>query len=330
MKVIITGGAGFIGFRLARRILEIGTLHGPSGAPEPVDEVVLFDNVVPPSRPADLDARARFIAGEISDRATVFNLIDHPDIAVFHLASVVSGGAEQDFALAMKVNLEGHLHVLEALRRLESKPRYVFSSSIATYGGATVPKQVGDATRHTPQTTYGMTKSVGELLVNDYTRKGFIDGRSARLSTVIVRPGKPNKAASSFVSAVIREPLNGVDYELPVGLDTTMPVVGYRTVVDGIIALYELDGSRLGDDRAVNLPNITVNVAEMIESLKRVAVDRKLGAISVKIDPFVAPIVAGWPTHVEATRAEKLGLPKDAGLDPIIAAYMADYLNRAP
>lgn len=326
MKAVITGGAGFIGLRLARRILERGQLPGPSGKLEAVDSVVLFDNVVPSARPADLDPRAQFVAGEISDRDAVFKLMDRPDIAVFHLASVVSGGAEQDFDLALKVNLDGHLHVLEALRRLESKPRYVFSSSIATYGGATVPKKVGDATRHTPQTTYGATKSIGELLVNDYTRKGFIDGRSARLSTVIVRPGKPNKAASSFVSAVIREPLNGVDYELPVGLETTMPVVGYRTVVEGIIALYETDGARLGDDRALNLPNISVTVAEMIDSLKRVAAGRKLGQISVNIDPFIAPIVAGWPTHVDAARAEGLGLPKDKGLDSIIGAYIADYL----
>ncbi|MBY0510919.1 MAG: NAD-dependent epimerase/dehydratase family protein [Rhodospirillaceae bacterium] len=326
MKVVITGGAGFIGLRLARRILDIGKLHGPSGKLEPIGSVVLFDNVVPSERPADLDARAQFVAGEVFDRDTIFRIIDRPDIAVFHLASIVSGGAEQDFDLAMKVNLDGHLHVLEAMRRLGPKPRYVFSSSIATYGGAQVPKQVADPTRHTPQTTYGMTKSVGELLVNDYTRKGFIDGRSARLSTVIVRPGKPNKAASSFVSAVIREPLNGVDYELPVGWDTTMPVVGYRTVVDGIIALYELDSAKLGDDRAMNLPNISVTVAEMVASLKRVAAGRALGHISVKIDPFVAPIVAGWPAHVDASRAEGLGLPKDAGLDTIISAYMADYL----
>jgi nucleoside-diphosphate-sugar epimerase len=326
MKVVITGGAGFIGLRLAKRILEIGKLHGPSGKLESIDQITLFDNVVPQARPADLDTRAQFIAGEIFDRDTIFKIIDRPDIAVFHLASIVSGGAEQDFDLAMKVNLDGHLHVLEAMRRLGSKPRYVFSSSIATYGGAQVPKQVADATRHTPQTTYGMTKSVGELLVNDYTRKGFIDGRSARLSTVIVRPGKPNKAASSFVSAVIREPLNGVDYELPVGLETTMPVVGYRTVVDGIIALYEADAAKLGDDRAVNLPNFSITVGEMIAGLKRVAANRKLGNITVKIDPFVAPIVAGWPTHVDASRAKALELPEDKDVDSVIRHYIQDYL----
>jgi nucleoside-diphosphate-sugar epimerase len=304
--------------RLARRILERGKLAGQS-----VDEIVLFDVVAAPA----FDARVKSVVGEIFDRDTVFKLIDRPDIGVFHLASVVSGGAEQDFDLAMKVNLHGHLHVLEAQRRLGSRPRSVFSSSIAAYGGSQVPKNVGDATRQTPQTTYGATKSIGELLVNDYTRKGFIDGRSARLSTVIVRPGRPNKAASSFVSAVIREPLNGVDYALPVAMETLMPVVGYRAVVDGIIALYEADGAALGDDRALNLPNITVSVAEMVESLHRVAAGRQLGNIRVQLDPFIVPIVAGWPTHVAADRAAALKLPPAAGIDSIIAAYIEDYLG---
>src|SRR5262249_51731428 len=151
------GGAGFIGQRLARRILERGTLAG-----QPVDEVLLFDNVMPP-----FDGRMKFIAGDIADPALINQLIDRADIGVFHLASVVSGGAEQDFDLAMKVNLHGHLHLLEALRRVGGKPRHVFSSSIAAYGGAHVPKHVADATRQTPQTTYGATKSIGELLVND-------------------------------------------------------------------------------------------------------------------------------------------------------------------
>jgi nucleoside-diphosphate-sugar epimerase len=327
MKFVITGGAGFIGLWLARRILETGSLRGPSGALEPVDEVVLFDNQAPVERPKTLDSRAKFVTGEISDRDAVSKLIDRPDIGVFHLASMVSAGAEQDFDSAIRVNLEGHLNILEALRRLGSRPRYVFSSSIAAYGGASAPKKVDDATRQTPQTTYGMTKSVGELLVNDYTRKGFIDGRSARLSTVIVRPGKPNKAASSFVSGVFREPLNGIDYVLPVDLATTMPVVSYRTVVEGVISLYGADGLLLGDDRALNLPNISVSLGQMVESLRRVAATRKLGKISIKIDPFVAPIVASWPTHVGAERAVALGLPQDSSLDAIVRAYIADYVD---
>lgn len=312
---------------MARRILELGQLTGPKGQLSPVDELVLFDNTIPEDLSGGLRGNVTVRAGEIADRAAVFDLIDSDDISVFHLASVVSAGAEQDFDLALQVNLDGHLNVLEALRRLKSRPRHVFSSSLAAYGGAHTPDQVSDATRQTPQTTYGMTKSVGELLVNDYTRKGFIDGRCGRLSAVIVRPGKPNKAASGFVSGVIREPLGGIDYTLPVDLDTRIPVVGYRSVVEGLLALHELSGDSLGDDRALNLPNVSVTIGEMVESMKRVAVGQKLGEVTVDVDPFVDAMVKGWPTHVGAERARQLGLPKADELDDVVRTYMDDYSN---
>ena len=325
MKIVITGGTGFLGLRLARQLLAHGTATAPSGKKEPIDEMVLFDVVVPSSRPEGLDDRVKIVAGEISDAKAIAALIDTPNIGVYHLASVVSGGAELDFELALKVNLHGHLHLLEAVRRLGSRPRYLFSSSVAAYGGTAMPKVVTDQTKQTPQTTYGMTKSVGELLVNDYTRKGFLDGRTARLPAVIVRPGKPNKAASSFISAVVREPLNGIDYELPVPVETQMPSAGYRTIVSDLEALFEADGAKLGDDRAVNLPNLPITVAQLIESLKKVAGGRKLGRIDVKPDPFVMSIVAGWPTTLDASRAAALGLPRDTSLEDIIKAYIEDY-----
>src|ERR1051325_36009 len=271
MKVIITGGAGFIGLQLARRLMALGSLTGTSGRSEKIDELLLFDMAVPERRPEGLDERAKFVAGEIADHTTVKRLFDRPDLSVFHLASVVSGGGEQDFDLAMRVNLHGNLHVLESARALGSKPRIVFASSIAVFGGKAMPKHVGDATKQLPQTTYGVTKAIGELLVHDYTRKGYIDGRSARLPTVIVRPGKPNKAASSFASGVFREPLNGEECVLPVGLKTIMPVSGYRTVVEGFLRLYEADGGAIGDDRAISFPAFNASVGEMIEALKRTA-----------------------------------------------------------
>ncbi len=325
MKVVITGGTGFLGLRLARQLLAHGTATAPSGKKEAIDEMVLFDVVVPSARPEGLDDRVKIVAGEIADAKAIDALIDTPNIGVYHLASVVSGQGEQDFDLALNVNLRGHLLLLEAVRRLGSRPRYLFSSSVAAYGGAAMPKVVSDQTKQTPQTTYGMTKAVGELLVNDYTRKGFIDGRTARLPAVIVRPGKPNKAASSFISAVVREPLNGVDYALPVPLETRMPSAGYRTIVSDLEALFEADGAKLGDDRAVNLPNLPITVAQLIESLKNVAGARKLGRIDVKPDAFVMSVIAGWPTTLDASRAEVLGLPKDTSLEDIIKAYIEDY-----
>ncbi|HEY7747821.1 MAG TPA: D-erythronate dehydrogenase [Aestuariivirgaceae bacterium] len=326
MKVIITGGTGFVGLLLGRKLAHLGRLTGPKGKPEEIGEIVLFDMAVPQTRPKDLDERVNFAAGDISDWETVRRLIDAEDISIFHLASVLSGGGEQDFDLAMQVNLHGNLNLLEAARAVGSRPRVVFASSIAVFGGKAMPKTVGDATKQTPQTTYGTTKAIGELLINDYTRKGFIDGRSARLPTVIIRPGKPNKAASSFASGVFREPLDGIECVLPVDEEVVMPVLGYRNIVDGFVGLHEADGEALGEDRAVTFPAINASVREMIAALKRVAGNRHLGEIRFERDPVIARIVASWPTALNFDRAKKLGLPVDSDLDSIIRAYIGDYL----
>ncbi len=327
MKVVITGGAGFIGLNLARALLVRGELTGPSGAPEAIDSLVLFDSAAPPARPAGLDGRAEFVAGDACDRDAVFGVIDRDDVAVFHLASVVSGEGERDFDLAMRVNLDGGRAVLEACRARAGRPRLVFASSIAAFGGAVMGEVVGDSTKQTPRTTYGVTKAVCELLVNDYTRKGFLDGRSARLPTVIIRPGAPNQAASGFASAVFREPLDGNECIVPVGLETRMPVLGHRTAVACLIALHEADGARIGDDRAVGLPSLSVTVGEMIESLERVAGDRPLGRIVVRSDPAIEAVVAGWPPYAACDRALALGLPREGDLDGIVRAYIEDVLS---
>ena len=332
MKVVITGGFGFLGQRLARALLERGALTGPSGEAEKIDEILLFDMAVPDSMPAGLeDERVAMAAGDISDKATVTGLVDRDDISVFHLASIVSAGGEKDFDLALRVNLEGNLHVLEALRALQGLPRLVFTSSIAVFGGeamtATGGDGVSDMTKQTPRTTYGVTKSIGELLINDYSRKGFLDGRTARLPTVIIRPGKPNAAASSFLSGVFREPLNGIDMALPVRPETQTPVLGYRAIIEGLVHLHELPGTALGHDRAAALPALNVTVEEMIAALQRVAGDRLLGEISVVPDPAIEAIVGSWPKAFDNTRAQALGFPAERSLDEIVAYYIADYLD---
>ena len=327
MKVVITGGTGFIGRRLAQRILEIGQLTGPSGGPEEVDELILFDAVEPPGPIDGLDGRAQVVIGDITDRDLVFGLVDRDDISVFHLASIVSGGAEKDFDLALSVNLMGGLNVFEACRARAARPRLVFASSVAVFGGSDMPTVVSDTTKQTPQTTYGMTKTIGELMINDYTRKGYLDGRAARLPTIIIRPGRPNLAASSFASGVFREPLNGEPCPLPVGLGVSMPVLGYRSVVEGFVGLHEAAFEAMGDDRAVNLPSLSVTVQEMIDALMRVAGDRPLGEITVEPDPRIEAIVATWPFESDATRATALGLPCDDSLDAIVAAYIEDYVD---
>jgi nucleoside-diphosphate-sugar epimerase len=327
MKVVITGGAGFIGFRLARRLLDTGGLTGPSGGTERIDELLLFDVSEPRDRLKKDGVVVKTVAGDISDRDTVFGLIDRDDVSVFHLASVVSGGGEKDFDLAIRVNLEGGRNVFEALRARADVPRLVVASSIAVFGGAAMPHTVGDGTKQMPQTTYGITKAICELLVNDYTRKGFFDGRAARLPTVIIRPGKPNAAASSFVSGVFREPLNGDDFILPVPAETVMPLLGYRSVVDGLIRLHELDGVELGNDRAISFPSHTVTVQDMIDALHRIAGSRDLGKIIIEPDPFIVEICRTWPQDAEFGRATELGFPIDGGLDEIVSYYIEDYLQ---
>jgi nucleoside-diphosphate-sugar epimerase len=305
MRVVITGGQGFVGRTLADRLRERGTLCG-----KPLEEVVQFD----------------LPEGDVAGRGQVVALVGGAG-AVFHLASIVSGEGEVNFDGALRVNLDGTRNVLEACRSLGTRPRVVFSSTLAVYGGAGMTETVSDTTRQTPQTTYGTSKAIGELLVNDYTRKGFVDGRSARLPTVVVRPGAPNAAASSFASAVFREPLAGVDYVLPVPLETRMPLIGARTAVDCLIHLAELDWAALGDDRALNLPGMSVTAAEMVESLERVAGNRPLGGITVEPDPPVEAIVRTWATFTSSERADSLGFPHDESLDAVVREYIEDHLE---
>jgi nucleoside-diphosphate-sugar epimerase len=327
VKVLITGGTGFIGLRLARRLLERVRLTGAAGREEEIDKIVLFDAVVPPERPPGLDDRVELVAGDIVDRDIVFSLVDRDDISIFHLASIVSAHGEQDFDLAIRVNLDGGRNVLEAARARAGMPRVVVASTYAAFGGAAMLDVCGDTTKLTPQTTYGTTKVILELLLNDYTRKGFVDGRAARLPTVIVRPGKPNRAASSWVSGILREPLAGLTAELPVPLDTPHPVAGVRTVIEGFVRLHEVDGALIGDDRTVNFPSVPVTPEQMLASLKRVGANRVLGEVVLKPDEAIRRIVTGWPRQASFERARALGLPDAGDLDSIVRAYVEDYVD---
>ena len=315
MRIVVTGGLGFIGLALARRLLDRGD----------VDEVVLFDTDGAAEPPTDVAGRSQVVRGDIRDAELVRSLVHGDGVSVFHLASVVSAQGERDFDLALTVNLDGCRNVLEACRSLGGRPRVVFASTLAVFGGSAMPETVTDTTKPTPETTYGTTKAMCELLVNDYTRKGFVDGRTARLPTVIVRPGVANPAASAFASAIFREPLAGRDYVLPVGPDTRLPVIGARTVVECLMRLRDLDTDALGDDRALTLPSISVTVAEMIDALARAARGASAGKIELRPDPEIERIVATWARNASAGRAQELGLPRDGSLDEIVAQYVEDY-----
>lgn len=325
MKIVITGGGGFLGTQLCRKLLARNQLTGPSGLPEPIDEVVLLDAVFnqPPR-----DPRVTQIAGDISDRDTVFFAIDEDAIvSIFHLASMVSGECEQRFDDALRVNLDGGRNVFEAARAAAGCPRVIFTSSIACFGGEDMQHTMSDNSRHTPQTTYGMTKAICELLVNDHSRKGHFDGRSARLPTVIIRPGKPNAAASSWASGMFREPLNGHACELPVRRDQGHPITGYRTVIDSLIALHEIPAARLGSDRSVGLPAHRVTPLMAEEVVQQVAAARGLtpGVIVDAFDSRIQGIVDHWATSVDGSRAIALGLPEPPYLKEIVEQYLEDF-----
>jgi nucleoside-diphosphate-sugar epimerase len=318
MNILITGGAGFLGQRLARRLLQDGEIAG-----EPIQRIVLVDQAAAP----DLgDARVRAFAADIADLAAMCALVLPNVDLVFHLAAVVSGAAEADFDLGMRVNLDASRGVLEACRRGGRRPRVVFTSSVAVYGGA-LPPVVTDDTPLNPRSSYGTQKAICELLLADYTRKGFLDGRILRLPTISVRPGAPNRAASSFASGLIREPLNGQPTVCPVGLDLKLWLSSPRRAIDSLIAGATLPAEALGDRRALNLPGLSVSVGEMIAALERVGGQRAVDLIRHERDPAVEAIVASWPAAWDNRRAEALGLRPDPDFDAIVRAYIEDDLS---
>ncbi len=328
MKVIITGGGGFLGSQLCQRLLQRGQLTGPSGTPVEIAQIVLLDAFF--SRPS-ANSRVRQVVGDVSDRDTIrAAFTTESAMAVFHLASMVSGECEERFDDALRVNLDGGRLIFEAARAAKDRPRVIFASSIACYGGNAMQDPNTDRTKLTPQTTYGMTKAVCELLINDHSRRGHFDGRSARLPTVIVRPGKPNAAASSWASGMFREPLSGVTCALPVRRDQRHPMTSYRTVIDSLIALHEVPESQLEEDRAYVLPahQVTPLLAESV--IQQVAQERglKLGSIADAFDARIQGIVSNWPVSVDGSRAVALGLPQPPALKIIVEQYLQDFLTK--
>ena len=319
MKVLITGGGGFIGYRLARKLLERGTLAGADGKPAAITGIKLLDAAFPP----DPDPRLARVTGDVTDPATIERVLDADTGSVFHLAAVVSGGAEADFDLGYRVNLDGMRLVLERCRRLQRPPRLVFASSVAAFGGD-LPEVLDDSTVPNPQTSYGAQKVIGEYLVTDFTRKGFIDGRSLRLPTIVVRPGKPNLAASSFASSIFREPLNGIVAECPVAEATGIWLLSPRKVVDAFIHAHELDSAAWGITRVVNLPGITVTVKEGVDALRRIAGDAAAARVQFKPEARIQAIVRTWPVRFRTPRALAMGFAADPDVETVLRDYVRD------
>lgn len=326
MHILITGGAGFLGVRLARTLLAQGTLALNGAAAQSIQTITLADRVAPP---ADLLADARIVSqvGDLNDLLHQNRLPSANTSLVFHLAAAVSGECEADFDLGMRSNYEATRSLLEACRALKTKPRFVFASSLAVFGkvpGFPMPELIEDDTLPTPQSSYGTQKLIGENLVADFGRKGFITARSVRLMTVSVRAGKPNGAASGFLSGMIREPLAGLKAACPVPADTLIALSSPARTVEGIIRAAEVTSEAWGPLKAVNLPALCTSVGDMAAALERVAGKAATDLIDWTPDPAILKLVETWPGVVSSSRANKLGLQADTDYEKIIRDYIRE------
>ncbi|MDX7832226.1 MULTISPECIES: D-erythronate dehydrogenase [Aeromonas] len=313
MQIIITGGGGFLGQKLARALLHSSL---------PFSELLLVDIQEPP---ALADPRVRCLQADLTAPGVAESLISERTAVVYHLAAIVSSHAEQDFDLGWQVNLDTTRSLLEACRHARPGIRFVFTSSLAVYGGP-LPELVNDGTALTPTSSYGAQKAMGELLVNDYSRKGYVDGLALRLPTICVRPGKPNRAASSFVSSIIREPLQGENALCPVNPELRLWLSSPATVVANFLLAATLPR---GDARSINLPGISITVGEMLTALTQAGGQAARDRVQFAADPAIERIVASWPGRIDNQRATALGFMADRTFAEIIDSFITHDMQEA-
>lgn len=325
MNIVVTGAAGFLGKRLIKALLERGELRDRHGQRQRIEKISAFDVV--PLAGID-DPRVQAISGDIADKAELERLIGPDTASVFHLAAIVSGQAEQDFDLGMRINFDATRALLERIRALGSGARFVMTSSVAVFGG-TLPHTVEDSHVWAPQSSYGTEKALADLLLADYSRRGFVDGRSLRMPTVVVRPGKPNRAASSFASGIIREPINGVEAVCPVAPQTPMWLISPGCAIDNLLHGHELLAAQLSGGRVINLPGLSVTVGEMLDSLRRIAGSEAANRVRFEPDPAIERIVNSWPGNFSADYARALGFVADTSFDDVVRAFIRDNAGAA-
>jgi nucleoside-diphosphate-sugar epimerase len=324
MHVLVIGAAGMVGRKLIEALVAKGEINGKLA-----ERLTLVD-IVEPTVPARFPGKTKTVAADLSEEGVATALVaERPDL-IFHLAAIVSGEAEADFEKGYRVNLDGTRALFEAIR-LEGrnapyKPKLVFTSSIAVFGEP-LPAVIGDTHHHTPLTSYGTQKAIGELLLADYSRRGFFDGIGIRLPTIVIRPGKPNKAASGFFSNILREPLSGVEAVLPVKESVRHWFASPRAAVRFLMHAAALDTSVLGSRRSLTMPGLTATVGEEIEALRRVAGDKAVKLIRNEPDEMIIKMVAGWPQNFDASRAIALGFEAEKSFDEIIRAHVEDELG---
>ncbi len=327
MRILVTGGRGFIGTELCRALLAGGWVDH-DGRERPLREIVRVD-IAPAAAGSQADPRLTDVVGDATDPATLAQLFAEPVDAVFALGATLTSEAENDFARGLEVNLQGMLRLLDACRTQAAAPRFVFTSSIAAFGGP-LPETVGDDLPRTPQTSYGTQKAIAELLINDATRRGFIDGRVLRLPIVVTRPGAPVPSISDRVAAIVREPLRGQDTVCPLQAQTLIPLASVQAVARALVALAALPASALDANRAMNLPSLSATVGELVTTVETLgqwrAWDRPMGRIEWQPDPTMQTVVEQWPRRFDSERARALGLQADSSLHELIGQFIDHHL----
>jgi nucleoside-diphosphate-sugar epimerase len=321
MHVVVTGGAGFIGRRLAGEILKRGELVDQNGQRRKVERLTIFDQFAP--EPPLADSRVRVVTGDLTDKAVLAAALDGDADSIFHLASVVSGGAEADLQLGLRVNLDGTRMLLDLAADSGRKPKFLFASSLAVYGGPEATK-VTDTTIPTPMSSYGVQKLCCEYLIGDYDRRGLVDGRAMRFPTIAVRPGKANLANSSFISAVIREPLAGRETVCPVPDDLPIALMSPGRLIDAVLKVHDMPSSEFGWPRTLVLPAVQVDVREMLDALEAVAGPEARARVSFRPDDRIIPMVRSWPAEVTSERASRLGIETDKDALSFVKQYALD------
>lgn len=319
MKIVITGGAGFLGSRLTRALL--ATSGAARGLPR-FDGILSVDLAPSPVG----DARVTSAVGDIADPAFAGRVIGADTVGVFHLAAVLSGQSEAEFDLGMRVNLDGTRALLEAARATGAAPRFVFASSVAVFGGA-LPAVMPETMAVMPASSYGTQKAIGELLLSDYTRRGFFDGIGLRLPTICIRPGQPNKAASGFFSNILREPIAGQEAVLPVPDDVRHYFASPRAAIGFFLHAATMDLSAVGPRRNLSLPGLSATVGDEIAALGRIVGEKAVKLIRREPDPTIIRIVSGWATDIEGRRARELGFVAESSFDEIIQAHLEDEMG---
>ncbi|WP_339519032.1 D-erythronate dehydrogenase [Pseudomonas proteolytica] len=321
MNILVTGAAGFLGRRLIEALLLRGSLTDRTGQSRPIEQIVAFDMV---ELTGINDPRVKVVCGDIANAHVLERLIDANTDSIFHLAAVVSSQAEADFELGMRINFSATQHMLERVRQLGTCPKWVMTSSVAVFGGQ-LPEQVPDNQVWAPQSSYGTQKAMNDLLLADYSRRAFVDGRSLRMPTIVVRPGKPNLAASSFASGIIREPLNGQTSVCPVPLDTRLWLMSPAQAICNLIHGHELGSEQLTEGRVINMPGLSITVERMIDALRQTAGAQVAERIRLEPNQAIERIVGSWPGAFCATYSRDLGFTADERFTDVIEQFIHEY-----